>query len=206
MRKALAILLLFQSVLLFADYKQDYISLLDGKKYDTLKILLDKWINKEPENPEVYIAFFNYYLSKGRISGVAIESKPKGDQQIAITNPDSGEIVGYINDSNKYDGNDLKKAFEYISQGLSISQNRLDMHFGKIHLLGQIEDYHKQCDQMIKTLSISKINSNKWLWDNNKEIKDGKIFMLNNMQDYIITWIDDRSEESLQALKRCLKA
>ena len=55
---------------------------------------------------------------------------------------------------------------------------------------------------MIEILEISKTNSNRWLWDNNREVDNGKLFLLHNMQDYIRTWINVRSPGSLEALKK----
>ncbi|MDR0456569.1 MAG: hypothetical protein LBH20_07815 [Treponema sp.] len=186
------------------DHKKIYEILLNDKKYDELYDHLQMWETKEPENPEIYIAYFNYYIHKDRFSGVSIDMERKGDgPTLQMNDPKTGEIVGYLNDSVVYNNNDIIIAVEYLDKGLSIAPNRLDMHFGKIHILNEIKYYKEAGNELYGTLEISKIISNNWLWSNNEKIEDEESFFLNCINNYYSFWLNEQTEESLNQTKQC---
>lgn len=174
------IIFLFLMNFLYSNDKDIYLDLLNNNKLSELKIHLEKWEKKEPTNPEMFIGYFNYYIRKGSKSGVSIDKYPKGEKQLAITDPKTGEIIGYMNDSTIYNYEDIKQALIYINKGLTYTPDRLDMHFGKIHILGEIKDYNTQCISLINVLELSTKNKNKWLWSDNEKIPDGENFFFTN--------------------------
>lgn len=201
-KRIIALFLLMTSLTVFADDKSIYLDLLDNNKLEELHSHITRWEEKEPENPEMFIAYFNYYLRKGYSSGVQLNTQPPVEgQHLAITDPDTGEIVGYMYDSTSYNPEDLAMALIYLNKGLKLSPDRLDMHFGKIHILQQVQDYENQSAALIDALKQSMENNNKWYWSDNEELKDGAEFFLGNIQDYYNTWLKVRSESSLTAVK-----
>ena len=167
------------------DYKSTYRELLDEEKLVELYEHLQKWEIAEPENPELYIAYFNYFLRKGSEPGVEIKENINQDQEsLVITDPETGKIMGYIIDAMIYDYEDINHAIEYLDRGLEHGPNRLDMHFGKIHLLNDIKDYKNASKALVIVLQMSIKNKNKWLWEDNESIDDGEMFLLKNILDY----------------------
>jgi len=193
--------------LIFADYKSDYEILLNDNKLDELNTLLVKWEDAEPENPELYIAYFNYYLKKGMHSGISIDTYLKDtNNELALRDPKTNEIVGYLNDGTWYEKEDCEKGLEYLSKGLKNAKNRLDMHFGQLHILGQIGEYQRAADKLITLLNVSKEINNIWLWSNNEPITDdGKEVLLNSINDYYGLWIRVKTLESLSAAEKASK-
>jgi tetratricopeptide (TPR) repeat protein len=196
------IIFVFLMNFLYSNDKEIYLDLLHNNKLNKLKIHLEKWEKKDPKNPEMFIGYFNYYINKGSKSGVSIDKYPKGEQQLAITDPKTDEVIGYLNDTTIYNYDDIKNALIYINRGLSYSPNRLDMHFGKIHILGEIKDFKTQSQSLINLLELSTKNKNKWLWSDNEKISDAENFLLQNIQDYYSTWFNVSTEESMESVKK----
>ena len=63
---------------------------------------------------------------------------------------------------------DINNAISVIDEGINKFPNRLDMRFGKIYALGQLENWELFTEEVIRTVKYSKINNNKWTWTNNQ--------------------------------------
>ena len=186
------------------DYKGIYETLFKEERYNELYEHLQEWEEKEANNPEMYIAYFNYYIIRERFSGISIDNEMKGGTTaIQINDPETGEIVGYINESVQYKNNDIIIAVEYLDKGLNIAPNRLDMHFGKIHILNEVGYYDDAGNELFKTLEISNEINNNWLWANNEMLENGEIFLLNNINDYYGFWLNANEEKALEQVKKC---
>jgi tetratricopeptide (TPR) repeat protein len=186
------------------NYKEKYDKLFKENRYDVLYDHIQTWETEESNNPEIYIAYFNYYIFRNRFSGVSIDREIKGSViSIAISDPETGEVVGYNNDAIEYDSDDIITAVEFLDKGLNIAPDRLDMHFGKIRILNEIELYNEAGSELYTTLEISKKINDKWLWANSEQIENGKMFLLNNINDYYRFWLSKRTEESLNQIKKC---
>jgi tetratricopeptide (TPR) repeat protein len=200
MKKSAAFLVLFLLIsLIYADEKSIYLNLLEEGKLEELYPHLLEWEKNDPDNPEMFIGFFNYYLHKGSQTAVAIEETPPAEGEHLELTDDSGKVVGYMYDTTKYNPEDVSLALNYLNRGLIIAPDRLDMHFGKIHLLQQVKDYLHQSVALIDSLKQSNINSNFWLWSDNQQVENGAQVFLNSIQDYYQTWFNEQSEDSIKA-------
>lgn len=187
----------------FCDDKSTYEQLLQAKKYPELLRHLQKWEKLQPKNPEVFIGYFNYYLALGSKDAVSIDKTPKKNTDVLkITDPKTGEVVGYINPATAYDPDNTKQAILKLNEGLRYGQDRLDMYFGKIHILNEVYDFKTAGDVLVQVLNRSMINGNRWLWSNNEPVKDGKAFLLNNIQDYYSRWLNLDSEEEMAIVRK----
>lgn len=166
------------------NFEQQFIELYHNK--DTLgeAKILSQWKNQKPNDPELYVAYFNYYIQKGTRQAIG-----------------SG-----MNEKTVYADNDLKKAFEYVDKGIAIFPNRLDMRFGKIYMLGQKENYNEFTNEIIKTIDYSGINKNIWLWTDNKALKNPKQFMLTSIQEYVLQLYNTGDTKLLDNMKRISEA
>ena len=96
---------------LFADFQSDYEKYIKSENIKKLEILLPQWEKAEPNNPEMFIAYFNYYLLKGRSSVLTIDTvPPESGTSIAFGDPDTGETVGYIGGQTSYDKSSTETA------------------------------------------------------------------------------------------------
>lgn len=203
MKKLIFLSFLLIGSFLSADNKEQYLKLLNSNRLPELYEHLLTWEKEAPEDAELIIAFFNYYLRKGYAPGLAFKSRldRKAESALAITDPVTGEILCYLADNPGYIEDDLRKAFEYINRGLVLYPDRLDMHFGRIHLLGQIGDYESQGKGVASVLDLSRENSNNWKWSDGERLPAGEDFMLNTMQDYIQNWFQSGTAAGMEAAR-----
>jgi tetratricopeptide (TPR) repeat protein len=171
------------------DYKRTYLDLLNYNKLDELFIHLQKWEMTENGNPEMYIAWFNYYIRLGSSSGIVMGKMNDGRYGIY--------------DQTNYLKENVYKGIEYLDKGLKNNKNRLDIYFGKISILNKINDYQKAGEEVIKILQLSKEIGNAWLWSDNVNVDDGERVFINSLGDYYSVWINAGTEISLDQVKIC---
>lgn len=192
------LILLIPSVFYANDFKKQYLDLLKKGDYPELLKHLNEWEKAKPDDPEMYIGYFNYYLNKERSEGITIDRKRKMGSEIEVVDPETNVTVGYLNNSVHYNDDDIKQAFIYLNRGLELYPKRLDMHFGKIHVLNEIEDYNNMTREINWVLILSKRINNKWLWSDNKPLDNPENFMLENIQARIYGLIQSDDETNVK--------
>ncbi len=185
----------------FADNKDTFDSLYKDGNLDEMKAHLDQWISKYPDDPEVYVGYFNYYLALGRdtVTGTYRYPPPDG-RYMELTKDGDDEVVGYMYDRITYEERNKNSAIDVIQNGIKKFPDRLDMRFGLIHTLQQIGEYENQSLVLKSALRYSLTNNNKWLWSRNQPTPGTQEFFLSVIQDYYSAWLRVSSPESLSAL------
>ncbi len=177
-----------------------------ASKKDTIgqQQLLQKWEKADSNDPELFVAYFNYYVNKSRNEIITLGQNPKGKDVLQIMDQDTSkkEPVGFIYGDTYYNPELLSKGFDWISKGIEMNPNRLDMRFGKIYMFGQIEDYENFTKEIIKTIDYSAINNNKWTWADSKPLDEPKDFMLGSIQDYQVQLYNTENDSLLNNMKR----
>jgi tetratricopeptide (TPR) repeat protein len=203
------VILIFSLTLIFNQaigqtFKQQFNDLISKK--DTLgqKQLLEKWEKTDSNDPELFVAYFNYYVIKSKNEIITLGQNPKGKDVLQIMDQDTTkrEPVGFIYGDTYYNSDLLSKGFDWINKGIEKHPNRLDMRFGKIYMFGQIEDYENFTKEIIKTIDYSAINKNKWTWADSKPLDDPKEFMLSSIQNYQIQLYNTENDDLLDNMKR----
>lgn len=182
------------------DYKKGYEELLTQR--DSTKIIpyLQQWEKARPNDPEVYIAFFNHYFSKSKrpVSLIKPGEPPPG--HFSLTDS-AGNAAGYISDTTIYDSSLVAKAIGSINKGIAKNPQRLDMRFGKIYVLGQTGDYKTFTSELIRTLHYSNTIKSNWKWAGNKPLEDPKKTILGAVQDYIVTLYETNDDALLDNMR-----
>ena len=209
MKKIFGILILLfvmSNVVVFADEKSIYLQLLQSNKMAELEEHLKKWEANEPNNPEMFIGYFNYYLNMARNETIVFGGKnpPKGDTYFSITDPKTGDNIGYMYGEVKYDPSYAEKALQIINRGLAIAPSRLDMHFGKTRLLAELHSYGKQKEYLLKIFDIGKTINNKWLWSDGKVLEDAENVFVNSIHDYISEWYNANDKIAFASVREAL--
>ena len=147
---------------------------------DTLKQrkTLEKWEKENPDNPELYINYFNYYLEKAKkeIESFAVEQAEKNEEGQESNGMESQFAINYEDYT--------KKALQKIETGIDKYPDRLDMRLGKIYVLAQNENWNEYTNEIVKAISYSNTNNNRWMWTNNEELPGGKSFFLSSLRTY----------------------
>lgn len=183
-------LLLLASVLpqfLFAqDFQSQFYQALNEK--DSLKKLevLENWKASSPVPPaaEYYAAAFNYHVNLARTELLEISPEAASDEAMTILDS-NGNVEGYIHSRISYDEAKISEAIILLDEGLNHYPNRLDLHFGKIYVLGQTQNWGRFTSAILNTIDYSKEIDNQWLWEHNSDFSPTpQEDFLGSMQDY----------------------
>jgi tetratricopeptide (TPR) repeat protein len=201
--------LIFGLILIFNQatgqtFKKQFNELVSKKDTVEQKKLLEKWEKTDSNDPELFVAYFNYYVNKSRSEIITLGQNPKGENVLQIMDQDTTkkEPVGFIYGDTYYNPELLSKGFDWINKGIEKHPNRLDMRFGKIYMFGQIEDYENFTKEIIKTIDYSAINKNNWTWADSKPLDDPKDFLLGSIQDYQVQLYNTENDSLLDNMKR----
>lgn len=193
---SLSVITFFSFIAVGQDYKADF------EKYrqegDTTKQIevLEKWESVDPQNPELFTSYFNYYFLKSRQEMLEMTNEAPKGESLSIQDS-TGKTAGYIGSAIFYNPDILNKGLDKIDEGIKLHPNRLDMRFGKIYTLGQTKDWENFTEEIIKTVKYSSTNNNLWTWTNNEKKENGKDFFLSSMQDYQLNLYNTNNDDLL---------
>src|SRR5690349_6446810 len=125
-------------------YKTDFQKAFHDGNEEEVVTLLAKWNNTHPEDPEMFVAHFNYYLHKSRQEVIGLGTEPGKGDNLTLLKQNTKEPAGYMYNQVVYDDSLFQLAQYYIQQGIERNPNRLDMHFGRLYSLreaGCLEDH-----------------------------------------------------------------
>lgn len=197
--KTTALTLFFVIFLQSFSYSQNYygnFKALDSQN-DTSKAiaLLKEWEKNKPDDPDLYVAGFNYYIS------LAVKELNKDNEENTQNKNHSKEdsaklaLLRHTERIKRIDNN-MNKSSEYINNGIQKFPDRLDMRFGKCYILIESKQYKELTEEVVRTVERSALNKNKWFWMNNVPKEDGEGFLLDNIQGYIRA-LYDTGDDSL---------
>lgn len=157
----IAIGLLFGTVVYGQDYYEKFKKLSADKDSVAQRSLLGEWGKKNSDDPELYTCYFNYYVQKSMSETIRLDGDPGTGKNLQITDS-ANQVVGYIHGETSYNPKYLNLGFDLIDKGITKFPNRLDMRFGRIHMLGQVNNYDAFTDEIVKSIEFSIKNKNKW--------------------------------------------
>ena len=182
------------------DHSSRFKELVEKKDTAAQLKLLQEWDAGDPKDPELYVAWFNFYVQQSVKDIISLEKTP---QKEALKLSDStGKPAGYLNFSTQYISDILQKGFEYIDKGITLHPARLDMRFGKIYMLGKAENFEMFTKTIIGTIEYSNTINHAWLWKEGKPLEDAKSFLIESMQDYIATIYNTEDDSLLPYMRQ----
>lgn len=187
------------------DFQKNFKDLSEKNDTAAQSRLLKGWEAAKPKDPELYIAYFNFYVKKSREELISLDEKPK-KESFQLSDSGNGKPVGYLNFSTCYRSDILQKGFDYIDKGIALHPDRLDMRFGKIYMLGEAENYDMFTKVIIETIDHGNSIKDAWLWKEAKPLEDAKRFFLNSMQDYISTLYNTENDDLLPYMRQISEA
>ena len=135
------VLLLFISTLCFIyanaqSFRDDFGKALNAKDMKKAEAILKAWDLDNANDPELYVAFFNFYTVRSMEAGML--------------------------SANGYDVSNSKQALEYISEGIERFPIRLDMRIAKIYMLGELNSYQAYVEEILQLIAYSDKIKNNW--------------------------------------------
>lgn len=168
-----------------------FLTLIGQRDTLAVKALLEGW---DREDPEYYTSAFNYWLLTGRQSGIGITAgaPEKENEDVFVLYPageNGEEPAGYMHEEVLYDEARIAKADEVLREGIARFPDRLDMRFGLAKMWADKGEYDKALVLFDEVFRRGEENGCAWLWTLNEPV-DGKSFMLDTFQDYMIEWME----------------
>ncbi|MBO9198863.1 MULTISPECIES: tetratricopeptide repeat protein [Niastella] len=182
------------------NYKGAFNRLLKEKDTAAQRQLLQTWQQAAPTDAELFVAYFNYYFRASRQEIVHLSEGDNGNPSLALTDS-TGSPVGFLSEDFGYDSALLERAFHYINKGISNYTTRLDMRFGKIYALGQIENYESFTNEIITAIELSNKLKSQWAWADNKKLENPETFFLGAIQDYVVQ-LYNAGDDQLNRMRR----
>ena len=195
--------LLFAINFVFAQSNtEQFWNLWNEKKVDEAADFLKSWEKKSKKDPELYVCYFNMYLSNASKEQVYVEPvlPPNFKGQYIGGENENGDKL-YIYSIIEYDDEQSAKAFEYIDKGLSYNPKRLDMYFGKAQLYFLRGEYSKQTEVIKKVFELNKKYKDSWLWSNNETIKAVGVGFEASIHEYIMKWYNTGDSAAYPCMK-----
>lgn len=163
-----------------------YQQVLNDSDANKLLQVIEAWQKAEPESADVYAAWFNYYYKIGVSSVLSLTTEPPADgsESLMLRNDTTQETAGYLYAVPTYNDSLMNLCFQKIDAGIRKFPDRLDLAFGKIHVLMQMKDYEAALKALDAVIRRSADNHNAWLWTLDKPVDDGSAMFFDSMQDY----------------------
>lgn len=206
-RKTIIILIgltLFFNSTFSQTFKQQFADLVSKKDTTGQRQLLQKWEKTDSNDPELYVAYFNFYVAKSKKDFIELGNNPKGENVLKITDKDASkkEPVGYIYGNSNYDPQIIKRGFDYAEKGITKNPSRLDIRFGKVYMFGELHDYKAFTEEIIRTINYSNKIKNKWTWTDNKPVDKPEEFLLSSLQTYQLQLYNTNNDDLLDNMQQ----
>jgi tetratricopeptide (TPR) repeat protein len=186
-------------------YKADFEKVLEENDTVAQRQVLHKWQQSSPKDAELFIALFNYYFFASRKEIFKLTTTADESAMFEIKDSAGAETVGFLGDHFEYDHALLKKAFKSIDSGITTWPARLDMRFGKIYALGQLENYEAFTKEIINTIEVANKLKNNWVWAAHQKLDDPEQFMLSSIQSYVVQ-LYNVGDDQLSRMRRIAQA
>ena len=170
---------------------EKYLSCVNDSDVHAWKTVIEQWEQAEPESPDVYAAWYNYYIKLAMTDVVALTTTAPENNQEALQLMDStGVVAGYMYGIESYNDSILQIGYQKLDTAIRRFPDRLDLPFGKVAMLFRQQLYSEVMQELRHVLDRSEKNGNRWLWTLNQPVDDGEYVLKESMQDYFAQLFD----------------
>lgn len=187
------------------NYKLDFNSKFNQKEYNATEIegILNNWKKESTKDIDYFIAAFNFYFKESQNEIVQLTKEaPKDDTEALVLNDSLGNKAGYMYSNVSTNDSLFAISQNTIDSAIRLFPNRLDLRFGKIHTLGEVEKFDEFTTEIIKTIAYSATINHNWLWANDNNLEDPEHFFIDAMQSYQNTLFQIESDENLKKITK----
>ena len=144
---------------------------------------LTRWESNKPDDPDMYIAWFNYYFNLSQQEYLSLSPQMGTGEQLEMK--DSLGNTVYLYSQNVTIDSIFELSQHYIDEGIKKHPKRLDMYFGKIHTLRVVGKYDDFLTEIYRVIDLSIENHFDWLWSGDSVIgTDAESVFMASIQQY----------------------
>lgn len=186
------------------DYQKEFNDFFTKNDTASQRILLQKWDTENNQDPDLYVAYFNYFVNRSKQEIIELSSNTEGKtyDDIRNSNKTRKDPIGFINGISIFNPYLIKKGFYYADKGIEIAPTRLDIRFGKIFIFSKMKDWSNFTEEIIKAIDYGANMENKWIWKDNKPLEEPKVFLFENIQTYQTLLYDTNDDGLLNYMKQ----
>ena len=142
-------------------------------------------------DPDYFILTANMYFQKAQSHFIGmVQGQPTEDSVITLLDS-SGNAVGFLDESTSFDNAVLDSGITALSQGLSLHPDRVDCHFGLIHMLEVASRYGEMSDALIAVIKRGIVNGHQWWTLRGQRLEEEpRSYVLENVQSRVRGVID----------------
>ncbi|MBX0292209.1 tetratricopeptide repeat protein [Hymenobacter sp. HSC-4F20] len=167
---------------------------------DTAKVrkVLVAWQQKDPQNPDLYVARFNYLLRKSY--RVVVSAAPPSGRGVAVQQKD-GKAAGSLNEG--YEPQLLEAARATLQEGIKVAPDRLDMRFGLAKTYEMTHEPDKEVAVLTAALADHKASSKPWRWSEGKALPASEaVFLPESLEEYMLPYWQSDTPEGAEVARR----
>lgn len=179
------------------NFKDRFYQQMERNDTAAAKLTLAEWERMDPDNDAFLIATFNYYYLTGKSGGIEVK-KDASEKDDFLIEDSAGTVVGSISNNTAFDKARVQKGLDAIDEGIRLYPDRLDMRFGKIHVLGILEEYAPFTEAILASTDYGYKIHHQWQWADSIPVEEGEEFFLVSVQDYIETLFNANDDSLLK--------
>lgn len=189
------------------DWYGKYLTCVRDSDVHAWKVMIEQWERAEPESPDMYAAWYNYYIKLAMTDVVTLTTTAPNENQEALQLIDStGVVAGYMYGIESYNDSIIKLGYQKLDTAIRLFPDRLDLPFGKVTMLFRQQQYSEVMQLLRHITNRSEENGNKWLWTLNQPLDDAENILKDSMQDYFAQLYDaEQSDYAMQLVEWMLR-
>ncbi|GAB2775401.1 tetratricopeptide (TPR) repeat protein [Hymenobacter luteus] len=167
---------------------------------DTAKVrkVLAAWQRKEPQNPDLFVARFNYLLRKAY--RVEVSTSQATGRGLAIQQKD-GKPAGSINEG--YEPQLLEAARATLREGIKLASERLDMRFGLARTYELTHEPDHEVAVLATALADHKASGKPWRWSEGKALPAPEtVFLPESLEEYMLPYWQANTPADAEVARR----
>ncbi|MFD2786926.1 tetratricopeptide repeat protein [Hymenobacter rubripertinctus] len=170
----------------------DYRRAMQARDTAKTRKVLAAWQLKEPQNPDWYVAKFNYQLRQAY--RVIVGNAPAAGRGVAVQQKD--KAIGSMNEG--YEPKLLAAARTTLREGIKVAPERLDMRFGLAKSYEMTHEPAAQIEVLTVALAERKAGGKPWRWQEGKPLPEPEaVFLPENLEEYMLPyWQADTPEDA----------
>lgn len=171
---------------------------------DGQEALFREWRETDSTDAELAVAEFNHWVLRSRQPVLTLDTRSKDGDMLVITDPDDPEAapVGFIGEGTFYEPAALARGVAAVDRGIRLHPQRLDLRFGKIHILGESHDWDGYTDEILVAIDHGAATGHAWTWSFHEPVEDGREFFQGNVQAYMYRLFTTGDDELLPHMAR----
>ena len=145
--------------------------------------ILRSWKASGQSNANWYAARLNFGFFKARRSMISLTKDAPPGERMAFEDS-AGQLAGYIGNTVWYDSLESALALQSIELGIARYPARLDLRFGKAHVLFEMQRWDAFAETLEEAIAYGAHSQHQWLWTDDLPGPPNEAAFLSSIQGY----------------------